>query len=260
MTDADHLSGSRRLSPPASAERALGMVDVWYGFTNPESMSITLQKACEILPESELEAATRFMSERDRCVFLFTRILVRCVLSSYTGHHPREWEFARSRYGKPEILKPADVSLVFNVAHTKGMVICAVTAQGKLGVDVENVTRTVNHEDIAAHFFSAAEASWLRDCPSRERTERFLKLWILKEAFIKADGRGLSLPLDSFTIAITPDGSATVSFGDAIEDDPANWSMRHFLLVNNYAVALALRLAGGGPIAVNLRGIRTIGL
>ena len=112
---------------------------------------------------------------------------------------PRTGDSSRNVHGRPEILdRPAGVpDLRFNLSHTDGLIACAVTIGREVGVDVEHVGRRLTH-DIAGRFFAPREVADLKSLPVAEQPRVFFDYWTLKEAYIKARGFGLALPLGDF--------------------------------------------------------------
>ena len=132
--------------------------------------------------------------EADRRDFTIAHDLLRRALSQYADVRPKDWRFATNDYGKP-FIKSADPqlrALSFSLSHTKGCVACAITSGTSIGVDVETIDRSQLIQRVADRFFSKRETSWLRRCSDDLRSARFIELWTLKEAFLKAIGVGLS--------------------------------------------------------------------
>jgi 4'-phosphopantetheinyl transferase len=92
--------------------------------------------------------------------------------------------------------------LNFNLSHSAGLALYAFARDQEVGVDVERVRFDIEHEQIAERFFSPYERSVLRSLPAEEKAETFFACWTRKEAFIKAHGEGLSLPLDQFDVSL----------------------------------------------------------
>lgn len=155
----------------------------------------------DLVGPEEAKQAGGFGSETRKQEFLLGRALVRRLVSGLTGTSPRSISITLTGKGKP-ILKtgPSDRNLDFSLSHCPGMVACAL-AQRPLGVDVENRSRRVNLK-VADRFFSASENRLIRNAgPDTDaRNEIFLKIWTLKEAYVKAMGKGLSIPLHTFSL------------------------------------------------------------
>jgi len=198
-----------------------------------------------LLTPDEHERMTRFVFERDRQRFLITRALVRTMLSRYASVDPAAWRFITNEYGRPEVLdRPAGVAdLRFNLSHTDGLIACAVTIGREVGVDVECITREVTH-DVAGRFFAAVEVDDLRALPEGEQPRVFFDYWTLKEAYIKARGMGLALPLSDFAFCLRPPAPPTIAFEPALDDDPSTWQFFQAWPTRTHRLGLAVRRTG----------------
>jgi 4'-phosphopantetheinyl transferase len=153
------------------------------------------------LSADESERYEQFRTEKLREGYLAARVLCRATLSRYTGVDPSQWRFGEGLYGKPTLVEPVNFkSLRFNLAHTDDLVICIVTRAGEVGVDVEETSRTVDVSAMTRHFFSRRQQARLASLPSRERAARFFEQWVLKEAYVKATGKGLAYAPERLTI------------------------------------------------------------
>ncbi len=140
--------------------------------------------------------------------YLVARALCRTTLSACTGVDPSAWRFVQSASGKPSIATPSEfVSLRFNLTHTEDLVACALTRVGEIGIDAELTTRTVEVDAVARHFFSDQEKEMLAGLAEMERRAKFFELWVLKEAYLKACGAGLSQSPESVSLdSVRADG------------------------------------------------------
>lgn len=198
-----------------------------------------------LLAPDEHERMARLVFERDRHRFLLTRALVRTMLSRYAPVQPADWQFIANVHGRPEILdRPAGVpDLRFNISHTDGLIACAVTIGREVGVDVEHVNRRLT-QDVAARFFAPSEVAHLQSLPEEEQERVFFDYWTLKEAYIKARGFGLALPLGDFAFHLSPDAVPAISFEPSLPDDPATWQFRQDWPTPTHRLALAIRRTG----------------
>jgi 4'-phosphopantetheinyl transferase len=112
--------------------------------------------------------------------------------------------------------------LSFNIAHTHGFVACVVTVDAPVGIDVERTDRLTDFDALAARFFSAPEVDAMKGRDDQARRVRFFELWTLKEAILKATGKGLSEPLRSMTFDF--DSDATIRFLPTTGIDPGEWT------------------------------------
>ena len=209
----------------------------------------------EILTSEETERYTRFAFEKDRRQFLLTRALERDVLSRYLGVEPAALVFIRNEYGKPALAEPVTSSLAFSLSHTNGLSVCAVASAEIVGVDVESLQRSPGHRDIAKRYFAGNEADFLESLDEGEKRTEFLKMWTLKEAFIKARGLGLSIPLNSFEMRIFPDQPPSVSFSDGLHGHEADWRFLQIRLGRAFHIAIALGTPQSKEMAVTFSTI-----
>jgi 4'-phosphopantetheinyl transferase len=161
------------------------------------------------LSQEEKARADRFHFVNDRNRFVAARGLLRELLGKYLHQAPTGLEFSYGEHGKP-CLSGGDASsgLCFNLSHSAGLVVYAIAKERNLGIDVEHVRRESAGEDIAKRYFSAREVSDLRTLPPEERVEGFFHCWTRKEAYLKATGMGLQIPLDSFAVSLFPEKPA----------------------------------------------------
>src|SRR5262249_34856673 len=195
------------------------------------------------LGPEERARGERFVFEKDRLLHLLARVLVRMSLSQLTTVDPRDWQFSQTPEGRPELASPAfgAEALRFNVSHTPGLVACAVARTDDVGIDVESGARSIPTAELAGRFFSPAEAEHIAAFDTPLRQARFLALWTLKEAYLKARGFGLSLPLDSLCATTADDGSLQIVLRGEVEPEPAAWSFLPFRFGVRYSGAVAVR-------------------
>jgi 4'-phosphopantetheinyl transferase len=179
-----------------------------------------------ILNQEEQARGQRFKFERQRRESLTTRALVRTALSHNRRVPPQTWRFTANQYGKPAI--EPDCGLYFNASNSVGLVVCLVSESAEVGVDVEPFTRAGAMLELALEAFSPKERAQLEGLPIAKRLERALSLWTLKEAYIKARGLGLAIPLDKFSFLFRDEIDICLEIDPVIDDRPENW--RFFLL------------------------------
>jgi 4'-phosphopantetheinyl transferase len=222
--------------------------------TSPDALQ-RLDAYRVLMSADEHARMARFVFDRDRRAFLLTRALVRTMLSRYAPIAPADWKFIANVHGRPEILdRPAGVpDLRFNISHTDGLIACAVTIGREVGVDVEHVGRRLEH-DIASRFFAPAEVSDLHSLPDDQQRRVFFDYWTLKEAYIKARGFGLALPLGDFAFKLKPPGPPAIAFEPSLEDDPATWQFLQHWPTPQHRLALAIR-RDGHDLPVRIREV-----
>ena len=172
----------------------------------------------------------RLARKSDRRRAQAAEVLMRRVLSSHMGVSEGEIIVERDQFNKP-FLPGADI--FFNLSHSADRVVCAV-GTAPLGVDLEKIRPLPEMMEIVTRYFSTGEQLAMASCPEPDRLDYFFLLWTLKESFIKANGKGLSVPLSSFSISITEDGSAF------LENHPeqSKWSLRSYSAGIHYKLAL----------------------
>jgi 4'-phosphopantetheinyl transferase len=154
---------------------------------------------------------------------------------------PSQLRFRYNRYGKPALAgELAEDWLRFNLSHSHGLALYAFTENREIGVDLEFIRPELAGEEIARRFFSSAEAAELAALPSHLRTEAFFNCWTRKEAYIKARGKGLSLPLDQFDVSLAPGKPAALLRARGEPDESSRWSLTALAPAQGYVAALAV--------------------
>lgn len=209
----------------------------------------------EVLDDGEREQEPRFYFARDRRRYLVTRALVRTVLSRYLPLGPAAWSFSTNAYGRPEIANALgrDAELSFNISHTHSLIVLGVTCRCALGVDVENIRAREVSIGIADRYFAAEEVAALRAAPSHDQQYRFFEYWTFKEAYIKARGMGLSLPLDKFSFHYPDEGGVEIAIHPELGDDPGRWQFWQFRPSDEYLMAICAERVNGRAATVVMR-------
>jgi 4'-phosphopantetheinyl transferase len=208
-----------------------------------------------LLTADERAKVSRYRFEKHRHTSLVTRVLVRTVLSRYAAVSPGDWRFVTNEYGRPEVQEPAEErSLRFNLSHTEGLVVCLVSRNREVGVDVEDRTRGGDLLDVADRFFSPFEVKALRALPPEEQMDRFFLYWTLKEAYIKARGMGLALSLSAFSFDLDSPGSGIrVLFDPSLGDDPRRWQVSAMSYGRRHGIAAGVETKPGASVKIVLR-------
>lgn len=231
--------------PPLSE----GEVHVW--LVEPEAVPEPLLAAyAALLDDGERERHQRFRFERHRRQFLVSHALVRVTLSRYAPVAPEAWSFVTNEFGRPEVRADGGSRLRFNLSHTDGLALCAVTVGSDVGADVEDSERPGENVSLADHCFAPSEAAALRALPASLQRERFFEYWTLKEAYLKARGAGLSLPLAHFAFHLTPGAPPRISFDPRLPDVPEAWQFVPLRLSARHLGALAVRRPRELPLTV----------
>ena len=208
-----------------------------------------------LLNPEEVTREARFHFEADKERFVIGRTLARLQLSRFLGGDPRQWRFVTNEHGRPELVEPPGPRTVgFNVSHTHGLIACAITSTWDVGVDVEWVDRTLTH-DIADRFFAPREVADLRALPTDDQKRVFFDYWTLKEAYIKARGMGLALPLADFAFTLAPPNAPTIAFSGEIQDQPETWQFEQSWPTPAHRLAIAVRRPPGCDVDVRIENI-----
>lgn len=182
-----------------------------------------------LLTQTERDRAARFRFERDRRRYLAAHAILRKLLAEYLPDAAAPIEFHYGPEGKPSI--PGQ-ELRFNLSHSGERALAAFTLGREVGVDIERVRETVHDEKIAERFFSASEAAALQALPESERDYAFFRIWTRKEAYVKARGGGLTIPLNSFDVSLDSSNAELLR-----APDRERWRMFHLEAGPGYCAA-----------------------
>ena len=209
-----------------------GEVHVWRA--SLDCSESVLHRFEAALAADEKARAQRFVFQPDRNSYMAARGVLRELLGRYLNRGPSEIEFDYGAQGKPALRSGWSQSgLQFNVSHSHGMALFAFAAARQVGVDVEMVRADFAGEKIAERFFSPQEVRELRSLPAAVQDEGFFLCWTRKEAYIKARGEGLQIPLKSFHVSLAPGKPARLQ-----ADDSSRWSLRSLRLEGRYVGAV----------------------
>ena len=193
-----------------------------------------------LLSADEISRAERFHFAKDRNHFISARGLLRALLSAYLGINGEELRFTYAEKGKPSLEERQRGAINFNLAHSHGMALYAFSQGRDLGVDLEFIRKDLADEKIAERFFSPCEIDTLNAVPAELRKEAFFNCWTRKEAYIKARGEGLSLPLDEFDVSLAPHEPAALLRNHKEPDEVGRWTMQSVLMPDGYVAALVV--------------------
>ena len=220
------------------------VVHLWYFDSGEQSPLDADTEASYIaaLSESEAQRYNRLQIRQRQKQYLLGKFLVRQVLSHYREVAPLQWQFVESEHGKPMVTNQSP-GLAFNLSHSRGMFTIAVTGSGETGVDVELASRPRRVMALARRHFSQAEIGALEALAEEQRLSRFYQLWTLNEAFVKARGLGLTMPLQDFTFEVSDAG--VISLRELNSVMPLNWQFWTMQLEalageQHYTVSLAV--------------------
>ncbi|MDE2985414.1 MAG: 4'-phosphopantetheinyl transferase superfamily protein [Gemmatimonadota bacterium] len=194
-----------------------GVVHIWEGRLDvPDSVTAA---ARSLLSRDERARADRFVYDRHRRRYTVAQAHLRRVLAGLTGIRPEKIGFRFGKHGKPFLRTGPS----FNQSHSGERIMIAVSARGRLGVDIEEIRVVKYLLAIADKNFGADEAAQLHSAAGHERQELFFRLWTRKEAFLKALGVGLTHPLRTFSVDPSPGAERGLLRVEGLGEDPAHW-------------------------------------
>ncbi len=216
-------------------------VRVWHATSSPTEAG-PIERCCEgWLDESERARAARFRQATSRNQHIIGRGMARRLLGADTLP-PESIEFDVETYGKPFVTQPDAARRPFNVAHTEGLVVCSIAQHpdSLVGVDVERLSRRTDPA-LADRYFSAPEIAYLHSHRSDEaRRTAFLRVWTLKESFIKAIGTGLQTPLADFAFDQIDSDRPTIRMLSPKLESDQSWQFFSFAPRPGFISAIAI--------------------
>jgi 4'-phosphopantetheinyl transferase len=217
----------------------LGKNDVYVRIASLDRGPSEVRFLESILAKDEMDRANRLHFRKDRERFVAGRGLLRMILSSYVGLPPGEIIFTYGSRGKPGVARQEGRrSIEFNLAHSGGTAIYAITRDRAVGVDIEAFQPDFPTEDVARNFLSLAERAALRSLPKDMQSVAFFKCWTRKEAFIKALGDGFSCPLSDFDVSLTPGEPAGLLHVKWASEEASRWCMEDIDCIAGCAAAI----------------------
>jgi 4'-phosphopantetheinyl transferase len=237
---ATSLIDSQWLAPPQTLSLDNNGVHVWRADLDQEP-SIVGQFQHTLSVDERLRAH-RFYFHQDRKRFIVGRGLLRTILGRYLDRAPEKLAFKYNHCGKPSIVSKAGAEPIrFNVSHSHGTALYAITRDLEIGVDLELIRDGLEVEQIATSFFSRREVSALNALPAELRRRAFFLCWTRKEAYVKARGEGLSLPLDQFEVSLSPGEPAALLSTQPDSGETFRWTLQDLSLASGYVAAFAVR-------------------
>jgi 4'-phosphopantetheinyl transferase len=230
-------------------ELNVGQVHLWT--VRLDASEFNFARSLAWLSPDETERAARFRFDRHRRAYILGRAALRVLLASYLRTEAAGVRFVYGPQGKPALDDPS-CSLRFNASNSGDLASYAFATGCEIGVDVEQHRALHDMEHIAQRFFSPAESAELLELPLEQRSDGFFHCWTRKEAYIKAMGGGLSIPLASFQVTLRPGAAARMVTLDGSEEAARGWTLHHFSPATDYTGAVAypdqLRLLRAGPV------------
>jgi 4'-phosphopantetheinyl transferase len=215
-------------------------ISIWsVGLEWPES---EVQAAAEILSSEEQERAKRFHRVRDRKHFIVAHAVLRLILGRYLNIDPRQVSSENNTFGKPRLMDGAYYPDVrFNVAHSRSVALYAFAIGREIGVDLEFTEPDFARMGLARTLFAPEEVEALSPLSNKDFVAGFYRCWTRKEAYVKAKGLGLSLPLNSFVVSVGPPNETPLLIADRNEiGEQTEWILVDLIVGEGFAASLAV--------------------
>ncbi|MEI2692486.1 MAG: 4'-phosphopantetheinyl transferase superfamily protein [Anaerolineae bacterium] len=222
-------------APPATLHLTPNSVHLWRAWLDPENPPAGLWEA---LSQPEQQQAVDLQPGRPRQRFIASRGLRRRVLAHYTGDAPAHLRFDLGAHGKPALSSGfGDGAIHFNLSHSHELLLCAVSRQRRVGVDVERVRPLPAIDRMAGRVMSDAEAAAWQALPAEEKLPVFFSTWTRKEALVKGQGERLAAAFARVDVTLAPGQQTTQLSG---QDDQPAWLIYSLSVVAGYAGAVAI--------------------
>jgi 4'-phosphopantetheinyl transferase len=223
-----------------------GAVRVWHARPNDVwATADAMQTATRWLQPAERERFERFRHASDRAMFLLGRVMARAIVGRALGVAPTAWRWREGPRGRPEIDEPA-AEFSFNIAHSAGLVVCALARQVQVGVDVEHRQRPALDRAIVSRYCSPAEVADIESHGPDGWHDQFLSYWTLKEAYLKARGLGIAVPLAELSFTLKPSGIVLEHLG-TLAGSNAQWAFDLRRVGPHHVVATAVSMPALAP-------------
>lgn len=239
------MKASSLVWKPAPKRLLLGDEDVhvWLASLNQPAAVVLAHQ--QILSPDELDRAAKYHFQKDGKHFVVARATLRFLLASYLQSEPARLRFRLNEYGKPRLdAETEGEALRFNLSHSQDLALYAVARTREVGIDLEYIRQDFYTRQIAERFFSVGEVLALDALPVNLQTEGFFRCWTRKEAYIKARGEGLSLPLEQFDVSLSPDEPVALLKVRTDPTEVSRWSLMELTPAPGYMAAIAIEGTG----------------
>ncbi len=225
--------------PPPSLQLTSTDVHVWRA--SFDQLMPLLHHFSEMISLDEQMKAGRYRFEDNRREYVIARGLLRHLLGSYLEQDPQSLQFFYNPYGKPALNGEAGANrLTFNLSHAHGFILYVFTRGREVGIDLERIRPEAAHDGVAERFFSNREVTTLRALPRHAQPIGFFNCWTRKEAYIKARGEGLTIPLNQFDVSLIPGEPAALLESRIDPTDTNRWALQSLDMGTQYIAALAV--------------------
>ena len=213
--------------------------DIWLIHYPDFSSKVTYYES--LLCVDEVKQANRFYFPKDRIRYTITHGILRLLIGNYLKIQPKDVIFYKNQYGKPFILTEINyIDLKFNISHSRDGIVMVFSQGKELGIDIEYLKKDIPVNEIAERFFSSFEVQKLNSLPESQQFEAFYNCWTRKESYIKAIGKGLSIPLDSFDVTLVPGEPPLLLRSLTETTDILRWDFHEIETWPNYLSSLCI--------------------
>jgi 4'-phosphopantetheinyl transferase len=237
-------------SPPANPDLGPKDVHLWRVPVDAGRPPGLITRSATLLSPDERERADRYKFPADAGRFILCRAALRILLGRYTNAAPQTISISCGPFGKPMLTGSSDSpdrpSPEFNVSHSGSYALLGFSRDHPLGLDLERLRQMPDIDALVERFFSPAEREEYRALPPGQRTAGFFNGWTRKEAIVKALGEGLSRPLDSFDVTLSPAEPARLLRIGSARGAETGWSLLSFAPATGYVAATAIE--GSRPV------------
>ena len=225
--------------PPSTFHLSPDEIHVWQTpLVVPEPIH---QQLTQNLSAKDQTRAASFYFDKDRTRWIVGRAVLRILLARYLNTDPHSLNFDTNPYGKPFLTYPSlPIPLQFNLSHSGDLALYAFTYTRHIGIDIEYKRPGIEYDALARVSFSPNERATLRSLPDLLKHDAFYNCWSRKEAYIKARGKGIYLPLDQFDVSLIPGEPAALLASREDPEAPTHWTLHDFPPIPDYSSALAV--------------------
>ena len=226
-------------TPPQQLILSPNHVHIWKASLSPsESQLARLQN---LLATDEQIRAKRFKFLKHRRAFITARGVLRLILSQYLQIAPQSLHFGQGPHGKPFLISPTIPQLSFNVSHSHNIALYAVTLESHIGIDIEYHRKKLGVQSLIQRICSTEEKAILMALSPPEQKKGFFACWTRKEAYVKATGKGITIPLASLTVSLPPVKFVGLQQTESDEEDISHWAMSELPVGPSYTAAFAIK-------------------
>ena len=221
-----------------SIDLPANQVHIWHAHLSPSQSQLLHLQA--LLSDDEIKRARQYKFLQHQEAFIAARGILRLILGRYIGASAESLSFEHGSHGKPFLTSPTTPNYQFNVSHSQNRALYAVSLDREVGIDIECHRRPLDHHAIIQRIGSPAEKMVFSKMAPSELEQCFFACWTRKEAYVKAIGKGMTIPLSSITVSLPPSEYVTLIHIPEAEQDNLSWSMNDIFIGSDYSAALVV--------------------